>query len=861
MREGERAGHWAWLAECGRDIQYAARQLRQTPAFAITAVLTLALGIGATTTIFTLVHAVLLKSLPVVRPSELIAVGSAKSSGAFSGMRGDWEVYSYDLYKYLRDHTDGFQSLAAFQSRPERIGVRRSGDAEAAQPMVAQFVSGNYFSTFGVSVFAGREIRAEDDRIGAAPVAIMAYRLWQERFGLDPSVIGATFNMNGIPVTVAGVAPPGFFGDALRPDLPDFWLPLADEPAVKRGNWINNAQLHWLYLIGRVKPGVDPRTIEAQMRTELHQWLLQWKGTLGPVDAAQIPMQTLHFEPGGGGMGVMRQTYSAGLELLMAVSGLVLMIVCANLANLMLVRGLGRVRQTSIRLALGAGRWRVIRQALTESVVLGLIGGAAGVALAYGGTRALLHAVFAGANSIPISATPDRAVLLFAFATSLLAGVIFGAAPAWSVNRTNPIDALGGSGRATHNAGFLAQRGLVIIQAALSLVLLVAAGLLIQSLRNLEHQQLGFARDQRVVVRIDPNLAGYKPDQLESVYRTIRERLARLPGVVSVSYALWAPMIGGNWMVDVAIDGQPPPTIDGQNLTAWNRVGPEYFDAIGTPILRGRPILESDTGEGQHVAVITEAFARRFFPGVDSIGKHFGPWDTAQPELARSFVVIGLAADAKYNQPSRPALPMFFVPRAQVTHYSDPGSASFEARSLYLQDIVAHFAGDAGGMERPIRQAFAEIDSNMPIIRIQSFDVATARQLSQETLIARLTSLFGLTALLLASIGLYGVTSYAVVRRTKEIGIRVALGANHGSILKMVLGNAYGLVGVGLAAGLPLALSMGRIVSARLYGTSWHNPAILFGAVAVLALSALIATIIPAFRAARVDPVQTLRSE
>jgi hypothetical protein len=343
---------------------------------------------------------VLLKSLPVARPEQLYVIGDAKHTGVYSGMAVDWDIFSYDLYKHLRDHTEGFEELGAFQADPRRIGVRRAGDPHAAESHIAEYVSGNYFLTFGVRAFAGRAIDSDDDRPGAAPVAMITYRTWQERYALDPSVLGATFNMSGAPVTIVGVTPPGYFGDALRSNPPDFWLPLAIEPVVNHGGWVNNPDLHWLYVMGRIKPGADVKTaniktIEARMQVELRQWLSDRSGILGPLAAAQIPRQTLHLSRGGSGIGLMRTTYSAGLQLLMAISGFVLLIVCANLANLMLVRGLGRRRQTSISLALGAARSRLVRQALTESLVLALIGGAGGVAIAFAGTRTLLGAVFA----------------------------------------------------------------------------------------------------------------------------------------------------------------------------------------------------------------------------------------------------------------------------------------------------------------------------------------------------------------------------------------------------------------------------------------------------------------------------------
>ena len=671
------ASRWAWLDQLRQDVRYSLRTLRQAPAFTLTAVLTLALGIGATTAIFTLIHAVMLKSLPVARPEQLYTVGEAKHTGLYTGMAGDWDIFSRDLYEHFRDHTDGFEQLAAFQGDPRRVGVRRSGDARPSESYIAQYITGNYFSTFGVSAFAGRTIEAGDDRPGAQVVAVMSYRTWQQRYGLDPSVLGASFQINGVPLTLVGIGPPDFFGDSLRANAPDFWVPLAQEPVVNHGGWANNPDLHFLYLMGRIRPGSDPRSIEAQMQVELKQWLTRRLSAMGPAAAAQLPHQTLHLNPGGSGIALMRSTYSTGLKLLMAISGFVLLIVCANLANLMLVRGLARRRQTSISLALGAARSRMVRQALTESVVLAVIGGAAGLALAFAGTRTLLSAVFNTTSYVPISPNPDLAVLGFAFAASLLTGLVFGAAPAWTANRADPVEALRGAGRSTEHAGSLPQRTLVILQAALSLVLLAAAGLLTESLRNLEHQKFGFSSDGRIAVRIDPYLAGYKPEQLEPLYRRIRERVAQLDGVAAVSYALYTPMSGSNWSTDIDIEGQPPPTVDGQNLTSWNRVGPDYFDTIGTRIVRGRSILESDTATSRHVVVVNEAFARRFFPNEDPIGKHFG----ALTGFANALEVVGIAEDTKYREPDRPVFPMYFVARPQVTPYSEPGTFAFESRS------------------------------------------------------------------------------------------------------------------------------------------------------------------------------------
>ena len=744
------------------------------------------------------------------------------------------------------------------QADPRRIGVRRAGSPDPAESYYGEYVSGNYFETFGVAAFAGRTLTPADDRKTAAPVAMMAYRVWQEKFALDRSVVGTTVNVNGTPITIVGVAPPGFFGDTLRGNPPDFWMPLATEPIVNRGGWVDNADLHWLFLMGRVNTGADARQIEAQMRIELRQWLTTRDKTQTRRQIDQIPRQTLHLVPGGSGIGSMRATYSKGLELLMGISGFVLLIVCANLANLMLVRGLERRRQTSIRLALGAGRFRLVRQALTESLLLAVIGGAGGLAIAFGGTSRLLAAVFTGGSAVPISARPDLAVLLFAFGVSCATGLLFGIAPAWTANHTDPVEALRGSGRSTTSAGTLPQRALVIFQAALSLVLLVSAGLLTQSLRNLESQKFGFVPDGRVAIRIDPNLAGYKIDQLEPLYRRIKERLAQLPGVVSASYGLFSPMSGSSWSTQAIVEGHAPPANDDADIAAWNRVGPDYFDTIGTRVLRGRVITDADTASSRHVAVINQAFARYFFPNEDPIGKHFG---AVLPKYAKDLEIVGMVEDTKYGQPEQPVPPMFFRPRPQVTPFEEPETMAFETRSLYANDVVLRISGRDPTIESRIRQAFAEIDPNLTVIRVRTFDAQIAGTVNQPHLIARLTSLFGLTALLLASIGLYGVTAYTVQRRTKEMGIRIALGADRTKVISIVIRGAYALVGIGLAAGVALTLATGRVLSAQLYGISSYNPVVLAGAVLLLACFALTAVILPARRAASIDPIETLRSD
>ncbi len=595
-----------------RDSRLALRRLGKAPAFTAATMLTLALGIGATTSIFTLAHAVLLKSLPVARPDELYRVGKQARCCYLAGYSQDKEfsLVSYDLYKYLRDNTQGFSELAAFPAVDLLFGVRRSGNAEAAQTYAGEFVSGNYFTMFGIGAYAGRTLTARDDQAGAPPVAVMSYRLWQERYGSDLAVIGSTFNVDEKPFTVVGITPPGFFGDTLRGTPPDFFLPLNTEPYVESEADLNKYGQHWLELIGRIAPGARPAAIEAEMRVELKQWLHSHWGEMSAGDRAKFPAQTLFLVPGGAGATSMRERYERWLQILMAITGFVLLIVCANVANLMLVRGMERRRQTSLSMALGARASRIVRQDLTESIMLSLFGGAAGLAVAFAGTRLILHFAFPSNNGmagIPIDASPSLPILLFAFGVSAIAGVAFGIARAWTATRTDPIEALRGASRVTARAGSLPRKALVVFQIALSLVLLSASGLLTSALHALETQDFGFEQDRRTVAKINPRLAGYRPLQLSQLYRRIHDSIAAIPGVSSVALCLYSPP-GGGWGSGVWVDGHSAPGPRDDNSSSWDRVTPGYFDVIGTPIVKGRGISEEDTAASRHVAVINEAF-------------------------------------------------------------------------------------------------------------------------------------------------------------------------------------------------------------------------------------------------------------
>jgi len=837
------------------DIRHALRRLRMSPAFTSATVLTLALGIGATTSIFTLVHTVLLKSLPVANPGELYRLGKESRccyQGGYSQEK-EFSLVSYDLYKYLRDNTKGFSELAAFPSSELLLGLRRTGTSEAAQGYPGEFVSGNYFSMFGIKAYAGRALTDADDQPNAPPVVLMSYRLWQQKYGSGPSVIGGVFDIDGKPFTVVGITPPGFYGDSLRTSPPDLFLPLNTEPYVQSDADLNKVDTHWLELIGRIQPGANPASIGAEMRVELKQWLRSHWSDMSANDRARFPEQTLYLTPGGAGITAMREQYEHWLLILMMVSGFVLLIVCANVANLMLVRGMERRRQTSLSMALGAQTPRILRQPLTESFLLASFGGAASLVIAFACTLLILHfafPVFGGFASVPISASPSKPVLLFAFVVSLLTGVAFGVGPAWMATRADPIEALRGSGRSTARVGSLPRKTLVVVQAALSLVLVSAAGLLTAALQRLEHQDLGFVQDRRIVASMDPRLAGYRSDQLPTLYRRIHDRIATLPGVSSVALSQYSP-VGYGWGAGVWVDGHPVPGPNDDNSAAWDRVSAGYLDVIGTPIVRGRGISDEDTASSRKVAVINEAFARKFFRNEDPIGKHFG----TEADNSRRYEVVGIGKNARYLALDRPDGAFFFLPEAQADY------SQTNLGSLFLHDIVILTRPGGSLSDAQVRQAMASVDPSLPIISIRTLKEKVATQLTQQQLIAHLTSLFGILSLVLASIGLYGITSYNVERQRGEIGVRMALGASRSQVVRLVLRGAFLLVAFGLILGIPLSLATSQVLSSQLYGLSPYDAVPIAIAVAVLGFFGLVATLVPAQRASSIPPAEALRSE
>ena len=840
-----------------QDIQFALRQLRKSPGFTLTAVVTLALGIGANAAIFTLVHAVLLRNLPVVNPRTLVRVGDQDDCCVEGGTpeNDNYSIFAYDLYRHLRDNSPEFEQLAAMQAGHTSITARSNKNDALPKSLSGEYVSGNYFQTFGLQSYAGRLLSPSDDVEGAPMAVVMNYQTWQQEYAADPSVVGSTFVLNTQPVTIIGIAPPGFYGDRMTDEPADFFIPMAMEPLMGPTSFLHRHESNWVYILGRVKPGTEIAPLQAKMSGELRNWLPQLELYQRADLKKNLTNSHVILTPGGVGIANMQAEYGTGLRFLMWISALVLLIACANIANLVLVRGMARRAETSIRMALGAQRKRLIRQMLTESVVLSCMGGVAGLIVAYAGTRVLLALAFPDATNLPINASPSLPVLAFAFGLSLLTGLIFGIAPAWITSHSEPAEALRGSNRSTNDHSGWLQRSLVILQAALSLVLLVGAGLMAKSLNNLENQNFGVETENRVVAHFSPDDAGYKPEQLQALYERIDQGLRALPGVEKVSLSLYTPLEGDNWGEGVTIQGRPEPGPNDAVGASWVRVGPDFFDIVGHHLLRGRGITAQDTGTSTPVAVVNQTFVKKFFPkGENPIGVHFG---VSGVQSSGDFEIVGVVSDVKYNNVRQPVRPMYFRPLLQVAHTKPEA----DIRSLYAGAIMVQTRGSIPGLESQIRRTLAGIDANLTVSHYDTFAGQIRGQFSQERMISRLTLMFGLLALILAAVGLYGVTAYTVARRTPEIGIRMAMGAGRSSVVGMVLREAMMQAGIGLAIGIPIALLCVRYVQSQLYEVVGHDTTVLAAAIGALAISACAAGLIPAQRAASTDPVKALRME
>jgi macrolide transport system ATP-binding/permease protein len=850
-----------------QDLRYALRQLRKSPGFTLTAVVTLALGIGANTAIFTLVHGIMLRSLPVADPAQLYRIGDKGQccvEGGFpedAGTTGDFSIFSTDLYQYLRNSAPEFEELAAAQAGQWSWAVRRSNGLP--KPLHGEFVSGNYFATLGMGAYAGRVFSNGDDTPSASPTVVLGYQVWQSEYASDPSIVGSTIYIQARPFTVIGIAPPGFFGDRVTDRAPDFWIPLAAEPYVRgESSILHHAESHWLYPIGRVKKGTDIKALQEKVSGALRQWIYSRPQMTGNGGTALVPKAHVVLTPAGGGIQNLQQQTGKGLNLLMILSSVVLLIACANIANLLLARATSNRAAVALRMAMGAGRYRVILQTLTESVLLACIGGLAGLGVAYMGSRTILALAFPDARNLAVDPGPSLPILGFAFLVSLVTGILFGVGPAILSSHAQPAEALRGMARgdgAHRDRISLSQKALVVFQVALSVVLLAAAILTTKSLARIEHQDFGIVTTNRYVLHLDPAGAGYTADRLPALYRSMEERFSALPGVTSFSLSMYSPLEGDNWGECVIQQGHGAPAHNSPCGSTWDRVSTHFLESVGVPIIHGRNFTEQDTAATPLVAVVNQAFVKKFYPNEDPIGKHFGIDD---PKYSGSFQIVGVFKDFKINNPSRDSRAVFLRPLTQqYTGYKEPEMISTESSSMQMNAMIIGFNAPQPDVESLIRHTLAGIDPNLTVNDLRTFQAQVAGNFNQERLLSRLSSLFGVLALVLASVGLYGVMSYFVARRTGEIGIRMALGASRQSVVGMVMRGAMWQMLVGLLLGIPVSLYAGYLMKVLLWGVDSYDPLAIAGAPLMLVVCAAVAGFIPARRAASIEPMQALRTE
>ncbi len=832
-----------------QDVRYGLRMLAKNPGFTAVAVLTLALGIGANTAIFTLINAVMLKELPVKKPEQLVLLGAA--DGTFTGNTsqvGKWGAYSCPLYEQLRDHNnDHFQGLAAFGSFTHIVRVAING--APAEQATGNLVSGNYFTLLGVEPVLGRTLAPADDNPSAPPAAIISYQYWTQKFSQDPSIVGHVLDVNGTLVTIVGVAPPEFFGVRIEGSAIDFWFPLSLQSQVMmRQSYLELASTSWLNVVGRLRSGPDIREAQAALTVQLQQFLASnWGSKVSAEVQRLIARDYIELTPGSKGLSALRNHFSQSLLVLMAIVGLVLLIACANVATLLLARATVRQKEISVRVAVGASQTRLIRQLLTESVLLALSGGAAGLLFAAWGTSVLVKLVTYSSFVTPLSLSPDFRVLTFSLAVSVATGIFFGFAPAVHATRVDLVSTLkespGISAVGTKGIARLGlARGLVVGQVALSLPLLVAAGLFVRSLVKLEKQDMGFNRDHVLEVVVDPLLGGYKPTQLPSLYRQLEDHISALPGVRSASLSL-SGLLGetiSGW--DIAVQGYTPRGGEDMDVE-YNLVGLRYLETVGIPLLLGRAIGPEDSETSGKVAMVNETMARHFFSGQTPIGQHFGIGSAPKEWIQ----IVGVVKDARYDD-LRSKTPYFvYLPLAQHV--------------MFAGDLEVRAMGSPTSIAAEVRRGIAEVDRNLPILKVTTLENRVVESAGEARLTAQLSSFFGVVALLLACVGLYGVVAYGVARRMNEIGVRMALGAERRDVLWMILREALSLVGVGLAVGLPVALAAGRLVSSQLFGLRPSDPATFTLATLSLVAVAALAGYIPARRATRVDPMVALRYE
>lgn len=834
-----------------QDIRYGIRMLLKKPGFTLVAILSLALGIGANTAIFSLVDAVLIRSLPVQEPDQLVLFGKGKDVGMTNGFPDQsWDLFSYSFYRQAQQRTDVFSGVASLLSLTWTVHgfVNANGPGSDIEQLQVQLVSGTYFPVLGVNAGLGRVLTDADDQTpGGHPVVVVSHAWWQQRLGGDPAAVGKTITIDDVAYTIVGVAPKEFFGTTVGTQ-PDIWMPLSMEKQLPPMHWETRThdEFQSLYVIGRLQPRVPAEQASGVVNLLFKQSLQARAGAQPTAERIQdIQKASVELTPVSRGLSSLRDQFSLSLKVLMGVVALVLLIASANVANLLLAHGAARSREFAVRMAVGAGRMRLVRQLFTESALLALLGGMAGVALSWWGSRLLLVMASDGPQALPLVVTPNLRVLGFTIGVSVLCAIIFGITPALRASRTEPNTSLK-AGKSTTLSPLRNPLGkaFVVAQVALSLLLLVGAGLFVRTLINLQSIPSGFNQDNALLFQIDTSATGYKGDdpRMPGLLREVEDKVRTVPGVQGASFA-FTTFNQGFWTCPAFTREDNIPS--GQSRTLRNNiVGQDFFSVMGIPVLAGRGFGPNDTEKSRKVAVISESMAKKFFPSGNAVGKHFGI-DGA--ESTEKIEVIGVVKDAKYGTLTEEFRPMAFYPHSQ-----SPDA---------LGNFVVRVSGPPSSVVPQIRQTIRQINRNLPIDDVVTLSDHIGRSLVQQKLVARLASFFGLLALLLACVGLYGVMSYGVARRTNEIGIRMALGARSRSVLWLVLREALTLVLIGLVIGVLVSLAVTKTAATLLYELKPNDPLTIALATLLLAAVAALAGYLPARRAAKVEPMTALREE
>jgi putative ABC transport system permease protein len=840
--------HWHVILQ---DLQYALRTMAANPGFTAVATLSLALGIGANTAIFSLWNGVLNASLPAVhKPEQLVMLTNPNDRGMWTGRSdGPRNYLTYAEFEQLRDRADSFSGLMASQSSLSTWQIRFQGGAwEEAR---GRLVSGGFFEVLGVTAVMGRVFTAATDR-NTTPDAVISYNYWQRRFGGRPDVLGKTFTIGKAALTVIGVTPPGFIGESSG-QQPDFWLPLQMQPSLLPGRDLLHdtppTKAMWLQAFGRLRPGVTPARAEAQANAIFQAGLESFYGAAASGEHRREYLdQSLKLRPAARGASWTRHEFSSSLAALLAAVGMLMLIACANLANLLLARGAARKPEIALRLSLGASRGRLIRQLVTESLALAAIGGVAAIAIAYVLHSALVRMVAESDEDFHLSFALDPPVLAFAVAATLSAALLFGVLPAWLVTRTDAAASLNRQSRGS--IGSLGQmrsgRFLVSLQLALSLPLLVGAGLLVRTVRNLQRLDLGFPSEHLLLVRVDLREAAQDDARRDSLRRDLRAQLQRIPGVRAASFSQLGLFSGGESSETIQVEGYVPKG-DSDRSSALDIVGPGYFSTLGVRIALGREILDSDSAGSPKVCVINEAFVQRFFNRRNPIGMHISM--VGDDDKRTVYQVVGVTENARTQSLRDDVEPRYFMPAQQ-----SPSSAKSPT-------FLIRTAAEPGPVTAAVRQTIQRVAAAPPILSAASIEDQMAPLTAQDRTTAQLAAVFGCVALTLAAIGLYGVLSYGVARRKSEIAVRIALGAQPGRVISMILRETIGLLGLGLALGGGLAYAATRLIGSRLYGVAPQDPVALASAVGLLVLVALTSSYVPARRASRLDPMAALRQE